>query len=100
MVRARKWDSALSDEYGQLRLSPATDFKQFRPGERGLRILRHRFPRHSDFYPKTRIHKWLSKKCTPLSKKSKLSHSFNSERYVVNKRPIGDRMLAEQRIQT
>src|SRR6516165_2438244 len=34
MVRARQWDSALSDEYEQLHRSPAADFKQFRPGEK------------------------------------------------------------------
>jgi hypothetical protein len=71
---------------GQLHLSPAADFKQFRPGERGLRILRHCFPRHSDFYPKTRIHKWLSKKCRSLSKRCK-SNNRSASYYSSNRRP-------------
>jgi hypothetical protein len=42
------------------------------------RRLRYRSSRHSDLYPKTRFHKWLSKKCRSLSKKIQLEQSLSS----------------------
>jgi hypothetical protein len=42
----------------------------------------------------------MSKKCRPLFKKMQVKQYFSSERYVLNKRPMGDRMLADLCIQT
>ena len=56
--------------------------------------------RRSDFYPKAQIHKWLSKKCRPLSKKMRVKPPFSFERCILNKRPMGDRMLEELCMQT
>ena len=50
--------------------------------------------------PKHKSTNWLSKKCRPLSKKMQVEPPFSFERCILNKRPMGDRMLADLCIQT
>jgi len=39
-------------------------------------------------------------KMQAVVQKMQVKPSFSSERYVLNKRPMGERMLAEQHVQT
>jgi hypothetical protein len=52
----------------------------------GVILSNYRLPRRSDCYPKTRIHKWLSKNCRTLSKRCK-SSSRSALYYSSNRRP-------------
>jgi hypothetical protein len=57
-------------------------------------------PRRSDAIPKAQINQMTVQKMQAVVPKMQVKPSFNSERYVLNKRPISDRMLAELCIQT
>jgi hypothetical protein len=48
-------------------------------------------------YPKAQITPTVVQKMLLVVQKNAI-HLFNFERYVSNRRPMGDRMLAEQRI--